>query len=350
MIDNHSSQPQIMKTYLLYGPKDIRLAEKPAPNPEAGQVLVEIKFTGICGSDVHYFNHGFCGRFVPKRPFALGHEFSGIVKQLGSNVQGLSVGDEVAVDPSMPCGACNFCRSGHYNLCLSMKFFGSASCDPHIDGSMGQFVVVPSSNCYVLPEGIDLANASLLEPLSVAMHAVRQVGDISGKSVLITGGGPIGQLILRVARAFGAYKVTMSDVSAYARDFALASGAIAAINPLDEHAWQSDNNYDVVFEASGVPSALANGLEVVRRGGAVVLVGTLPELFSLPGNLIMSKELKLFGSFRFAHVFHDAINMVAAGQINLDGIVTDIYGFDDVPEAMQKALAKENVMKVQIAI
>jgi L-idonate 5-dehydrogenase len=231
-----------------------------------------------------------------------------------------------------------------------MKFFGSASCDPHIDGSMGQFVVVPSSNCHVLPKGIDLSKASLLEPLSVAMHAVRQVGDISGKSVLITGGGPIGQLILRVARAFGAYKVTVSDVSAYARDFALASGAIAAINPLDEHAWQSDNNFDVVFEASGVPSALANGLEVVRRGGAVVLVGTLPELFTLPGNLIMSKELKLHGSFRFAHVFQDAINMLASGQINLDGIVTDIFAFDDVPAAMQKALAKENVMKVQIAV
>ena len=339
-----------MKTYLLYGPKDIRLAEKPAPNPEAGQVLVEIKFTGICGSDLHYFNHGFCGRFVPKRPFALGHEFSGIVREVGSNVQSLSIGDEIAVDPSMPCGSCNHCRSGHYNLCLNMKFFGSASCDPHIDGSMGQYVAVPSSNCYVLPEGIHLAQASLLEPLSVAMHAVRQVGNISGKSVLITGGGPIGQLILRVARAFGAYRVTMSDVNAFARDFALASGANAAINPVDENAWQANGHYDVVIEASGVPSALSNGLEVVRRGGTVVLVGTLPELFSLPGNLIMSKELKLFGSFRFAHVFQDAINMVAAGQINLDGIVTDIYGFDDVPIAMEKALAKDHVMKVQIAV
>ena len=339
-----------MKTYLLYGPKDIRLAEKPAPNPEAGQVLVEIKFTGICGSDLHYFNHGFCGRFVPKRPFALGHEFSGIVREVGSNVQSLSIGDEIAVDPSMPCGSCNHCRSGHYNLCLNMKFFGSASCVPHIDGSMGEFVAVPSSNCYVLPKGIDLAQASLLEPLSVAMHAVRQVGNISGKSVLITGGGPIGQLILRVARAFGAYRVTVSDVNAFARDFALASGANAAINPVDENAWQANGHYDVVIEASGVPSALSNGLEVVRRGGTVVLVGTLPELFSLPGNLIMSKELKLFGSFRFAHVFQDAINMVAAGQINLDGIVTDIYGFDDVPIAMEKALAKDHVMKVQIAV
>ncbi|MFN5021802.1 MAG: L-idonate 5-dehydrogenase [bacterium] len=339
-----------MKTYLLYGPKDIRLADRPVPTLEAGEVLVEIKFTGICGSDLHYFNHGFCGRFVPKHPFALGHEFSGIVRDVGSNVQDLSAGDEIAVDPSMPCGSCNHCRSGHYNLCLYMKFFGSASCDPHIDGSMGQYVVVPSSNCYVLPRGINLSQASLLEPLSVAMHAVRQVGDISGKSVLITGGGPIGQLILRVARALGAYRVTMSDVNAFARDFALASGANAAINPVDEKVWQANEHYDVVIEASGVPSALSNGWEVVRRGGTVVLVGTLPELFSLPGNLIMSKELKLFGSFRFAHVFQDALNMVAAGQINLDGIVTDIYGFDDVPIAMEKALAKENVIKVQIAV
>lgn len=113
-----------MKTYLLYGPKDIRLADRPVPTLEAGEVLVEIKFTGICGSDLHYFNHGFCGRFVPKRPFALGHEFSGIVREVGSNVQGLSTGDEIAVDPSMPCGSCNHCRSGHYNLCFNMKFLG----------------------------------------------------------------------------------------------------------------------------------------------------------------------------------------------------------------------------------
>lgn len=339
-----------MKTYLLYGAKDIRLTEKSIPQPGSGEVLIEPKFIGICGSDVHYFQHGYCGNFVPKRPFALGHEFTGVIHSTGSNVQGLKVGDEVAIDPSMPCGSCKHCRSGHYNLCLSMRYFGSASCDPHIDGAMGQYVVVPAANCYVLPAGMSMEQASLLEPLCVAMHAVKQVDQIAGTSILITGGGPIGQLILRVARAFGAYNVTVSDVNEFAREFSLKSGANSVVNPLEENAWKSFNGFDVVFEASGVPSALANGIQLARRGGSVVLVGTLPDSFSIPGNLIMNRELKLLGSFRFANVFEDAMNMVAEGIINLDGIFTDSYSFDNIPQAMQRALDKDKVMKVQIAI
>ena len=339
-----------MKTYLLYGAKDIRLSEKPVPIPGDDQVLIKPKFTGICGSDVHYFQHGYCGNFIPKRPFALGHEFAGVVDSIGANVIGLKVGDEVAVDPSMPCGSCKHCKSGHYNLCLSMRYFGSASCDPHMDGAMGQYLVVPATNCYILPVGISMAQASLLEPLSVAMHAVKQVDRIAGTSILITGGGPIGQLILRVVRAFGAHDVTVSDVSEFARAFSLKSGANKVVNPLEENAWKYYDGFDIVFEASGAPSALANGIQVTRRGGSVVLVGTLPESFSIPGNLIMNKELKLYGSFRFANVFEDAMNMVAAGIINLDGIVTDTFNFDDIPQAMQHALNKNGVMKVQIEL
>ncbi|MCU0784911.1 MAG: NAD(P)-dependent alcohol dehydrogenase [Verrucomicrobia bacterium] len=338
-----------MKAFLLHGAKDVRLEEKPAPEPGPGQVLLAPKFTGICGSDVHYYQHGYCGRFVPRRPFALGHEFSGEICRVGPGVQGLGVGDEVAVDPSMPCGCCRHCRSGHYNLCLAMKYFGSASCDPHLDGSLAQYVAVPAANCHVLPAGISLAQAALLEPLCVAMHAVRQVEDIAGASVLITGGGPIGQLILRVVRAFGALKVAVSDVNEFDREFALQSGANAVINPLDEAVWKSGAGYDVVFEASGVPSALANGLEVAHRGGSLVLVGTLPEEFSIPGNLIMNRQLKVLGSFRFANVFEKALALVAAGIINLDGIVTATYGFGEVPQAMQRALSKDRVMKVQVA-
>jgi 2-desacetyl-2-hydroxyethyl bacteriochlorophyllide A dehydrogenase len=182
------------------------------------------------------------------------------------------------------------------------------------------------------------------------MHAVKQVDQIAGTSILITGGGPIGQLILRVVRAFGAYNVTVSDVNEFAREFSLKSGANSVVNPLEENAWKSFNGFDVVFEASGVPSALANGIQVARRGGSVVLVGTLPDSFSIPGNLIMNRELKLLGSFRFANVFEDAMNMVAEGIINLDGIFTDSYSFDNIPQAMQRALDKDKVMKVQIAI
>ena len=337
-----------MKAYLLYGPEDIRLEEKPVPEPEAGQVLVEPRFTGICGSDVHYYQHGYCGRFVPKRPFALGHEFSGVVSRIGPEVRGLSVGDEVAVDPCMPCGWCRYCRRGDYNLCLSMKVLGSASCDPHLDGGFGQVVAVPARNCYVLPDGISLSQASLLEPLCVALHAVRLVDDIAGRSVLITGGGPIGQLVLRVVQAFGALRICLSDIDPFARNFAAASGATAVLDPADGPTAAASDDYDIVFEASGVPAALGFGLETIHRGGTLVQIGTLPHEVTLPANLIMAKQLKVLGSFRYANVFETAMNMIVAGAVRLDGIISEVYPFDQVPEAMQRALKKERMVKVQV--
>ncbi|MBU3743090.1 MAG: zinc-binding dehydrogenase [Sediminibacterium sp.] len=231
---------------------------------------------------------------------------------------------------------------------MHMRYFGSASCDPHHDGSMGEFVVAPASNCYVLPPGISLSQASLLEPLCVAMHAVKQVEQIAGKRVLITGGGPIGQLIVRVVKAFGAYSISVSDVSAYARQFAIDSGAQQGIDPMDENAWKQIEPFDIVFEASGNPAALNNGIQVLRRGGTLVLVGTMPETFTISGNAIMSKQLRILGSFRFANVFEDAVKMVAAGIINLEGMITDTFAFSETPIALLRALERKESMKIQI--
>lgn len=337
-----------MKSFLLYGPQDIRLTEKDMPICGPTDVIIQPQYTGICGSDIHYFKDGYCGCFRPKYPFALGHEFSGVVYRVGVAVQTLSVGDAVAVDPSMPCGTCGFCREGQYNLCKNMRFFGSASCDPHQDGSMAEFVVAPASNCFVLPQGISLSQASLLEPLSVAMHAVRRAGPIAGKKVLITGGGPIGQLILRVVKAMGAYSITLSDVSEYARSFAITSGAHFVVNPLDNGPRQQLDPMDIVLEASGNPAALNNGIHALKKGGTLVLVGTMPETFAIDGNAIMSKQLQILGSFRFANVFEDAIRMVAAGIIQLDGMITDTYSFNETPQALQYALTHRERMKIQI--
>jgi L-idonate 5-dehydrogenase len=338
-----------MQAYLLHGPQDLRLTEKPIPDLQPDGVLVRTCFTGICGSDVHYYREGFCGRFVPKHPFALGHEFSGVVRQKGADVDNVNVGDSVAVDPCIPCGRCGHCRGGDYNLCTNMKVLGSASSEPHLDGGLGQFVAVPARNCFVLPEGIDRAQASLLEPLCVALHAVGLAGGIGGRSVLITGGGPIGQLVLRVVRAFGALRTCMSDVDAFARQFASESGATTVLDPADHGALAASEAYDIVFEASGSPAALASALEVIRAGGTLVQIGTLPEVVPVPANLIMTKQLRVFGSFRYAHVFETAMAMVAAGAVSLEGIVSEVYGFERVPEAMQRALKREHIMKVQIA-
>ena len=337
-----------MKSFLLYGPKEVRLAEKPMPSCGPNQVIVQPKFTGICGSDIHYFRDGYCGSFKPKYPFALGHEFSGVINSVGEQVTGLAVGDPVAIDPSMPCRSCNYCRGGMYNLCVNMRFFGSASCDPHQDGSMAEYVLVPARNCYLLPSGISLSQASLLEPLSVAMHAVHRAGSVAGKRVLITGGGPIGQLILRVLEAFGALSITLSDVSNYAREFALLSGATQVVNPMQPAEMHQLESMDIVWEASGNPSALNDGIGALKRGGTLVLVGTMPETFSITGNAIMSKQLNILGSFRFAHVFEEAIRMVAAGIIQLDGLITNTFLFEETPQALQEALTQHERMKIQI--
>ncbi len=281
---------QTMQTYLLHGPEDIRLTEKPKPDLRPDEVLIRTCFTGICGSDVHYYRDGSCGRFVLKRPFALGHEFSGVVSQTGGDVDELKVGDEVAIDPCMPCGQCRYCRSGKINLCSNIRVVGSASCDPHLDGGLGQFVAVQARNCFVLPHGIDLSQASLLEPLCVALHAVRRVDEIAGRSVLVTGGGPIGQLVLRVVQAFGALRTCVSDIDPFARQFAIESGASNVLDPAGMETVAASDGYDVVFEM--------------------------------------------------------AIAMVAAGAIRLDGIISEVYRFDQVPEAMQRAMKKENMVKL----
>ncbi|MDA1044606.1 MAG: zinc-binding dehydrogenase, partial [Verrucomicrobia bacterium] len=184
----------------------------------------------------------------------------------------------------------------------------------------------------------------------VALHAARQVKNIAGATVLITGGGPIGQLVLRVVQTFGALHISVSDVDKFARDFAMESGAHAVINPLEKDAWKDSGGYDIVFEASGAPAAMAASLEVIRRGGALVQIGSLPEDVTLPANLIMTKELTVKGSFRYANVFETAIALVAGGKLDLDGIISRTYSFDKVPEAMKHALSKDRVVKVQVAL
>ncbi|MGL5019326.1 MAG: L-idonate 5-dehydrogenase [Luteolibacter sp.] len=334
-----------MRAFILHGKQDLRRGELTTPAAQPGQVLVQIRRVGICGSDVHYFSHGRVGNFVPKRPFALGHEFAGEVAELGAGVSGFSPGDRVVIDPSQPCGHCQPCRSGRYNLCENMRYFGSASCDPHLDGGFAEFVAVPARNCHLMPEAMTWGEAAMLEPLSVALHATQRAGNLAGASVYVAGGGAIGQLIALAARAFGAAHVTLGDLAEFPRRFAIEQGADAAINPADA---DSDQNFDIVFEAAGSTHALIHGLKAVRRGGIIVQVGTLPPEVPIPANLIMSKELTVTGSFRFAHVFPMALQFAASQRINVAPLISQTFPFDETPQAMALAVSKQGVIKIQI--
>lgn len=259
-----------MRAFVLHGREDLRAAVVDRPRPAPDQALIRVRRAGICGSDVHYFSHGRVGRFAPKRPLVLGHEFAGEVVELGAAAEAGLLGRRVAVDPSIPCGRCACCRGGRYNLCLAMRFFGSASCDPHLDGGFAEFVAVPAANCHPLPDGLSCVEAAMVEPLSVALHAAQRAGGVSGRRVLVTGGGAIGLLIAMAAEAFGATTVALSDPARFARDSALAAGATAVLDAADpafadQAAALSDGGFDVAFEASGAPQALGQALAAARR-------------------------------------------------------------------------------------
>ena len=342
-----------MRAFQLFGKGDLRPADLPRPVAGPGEVVIRVRRAGICGSDVHYFSHGQAGSFVPRRPFVLGHEFAGDVVELGPDVAPALLGARVAVDPSMPCGACEHCRSGRYNLCESMRFYGSASCDPHIDGGFAEYLSAPATNCHVLAPGVGWGEAAMLEPLSVAVHAVNRAGAVAGKSALVTGGGAIGQLVALVLRAFGARLVALSDVADFPRRAALAGGADAGLDAGDPHFESlaqavSPGGFDVVVEAAGSPAALGQALAVIRRGGTIVQVGTLPAQVSLPLNAVMAREISLVGSFRFAHAFPTALGLVESGRLKLEPLISGVYALQDMPQAMRRAVDKHEAIKIQI--
>lgn len=342
-----------MKAFILHGQRDLRAEDVETPRPKAGEVLVKVRRAGICGSDIHYFVHGRVGSFVPKRPFIMGHEISGEITEAGPDVDPATVGRRVAVDPSMPCGFCEFCRGGRYNLCTNMRFYGSASTDPHVDGGFAEYVLAPAVNCHPLPEGLGWAEAAMTEPLSVAVHAVMRSGGVAGKTVLVTGGGAIGQLVALVVRAFGASSVTLADISDYPRslavelgaDFALDAGAADAVERGLEIV---PGGFDVIFEASGSPHAVPMCIELARRGGTIVQVGTLPPTVSAPLNAIMARELNYVGSFRFANVFAVALDLLGSRRIDVSPLINAVFPLAEMGEAMDRAVGKNGVIKVQI--
>ena len=342
-----------MKAYLLHGAKDLRAADLPQPVAGPGEVVIAMRRAGICGSDMHYYSHGQIGSFIPKRPFVLGHEFAGEIVSVGAGVPATRIGARVTVDPSIPCGGCAYCRGGRYNLCLNMRFYGSASCDPHINGGFEECITAPDANCLMVPDTMTWGEAAMIEPLSVAVHAVRRAGNIAGQSVLIIGGGTIGQLTALVARAFGAAMVVLSDIAPAPRQFALVRGVNAVLDGLsDTFAVEAEalvpGGFDVVIEAAGAAQALAQGLPAARRGGTIVQVGTLPASVTLPLNMVMARELNLIGSFRFANVFQSSIDLVASGRIDVKPLITAVYPLAALQAAMDTALAKVGSIKVQV--
>lgn len=342
-----------MKRFRLHGPRLLMLDEVPDPNVGAGDVLVAVSHVGLCGSDKHYFAHGRCGAYVPQAPFALGHEFSGVVAAIGDQVSGVKPGDRVAVDPLLACGQCPMCLSGHANLCSEKRYMGSAAAWPHVDGGLSERVGVPSCNVHPLPSSVELEAAALIEPASVAFHAVRRAGRIAGANVLVVGGGAIGQLILRIVRVLGAARVVLADPIEYNRGFAMQGGADQAVDPqaegvIERFGSQDSCGFDVVLEAAGAESALNMAITLVRKGGVVVQVGTLPDRVSVHANQIMAKEIDLRGSVQYHKAFPEVMALLADERLKINDLITHRFPFAETPAAFAFALDRRDSIKILV--
>jgi L-idonate 5-dehydrogenase len=341
---------ETMNAFYLHGAKDMRPQQTAIPQIDADQVLVKVKSTGICGTDIHYYHHGRNGDFVPERPFILGHECAGEIVDSGAFGATLPVGSRVAIDPAHPCGVCTSCRQGAYNHCPDMRYFGSAASSPPFDGSFRDYVPARAGNCHLIPDDMSFGQAALLEPLSIALHGLGQAGQVAGLRVLITGARPIGQLFGLVARHYGAERLAVSDLRPAALDLAAdlwADFAIRADQP--EQMEEADNTcggFDVVIEASGAAAALQTAYQRCKAGGTIVQVGVQAGPVELPVNLVMQKELTVRGSFRFAHIFAKALDLLATKKLDLQPIVTGTFDFADLVPGLEAALGPDSIKVV----
>ena len=332
---------------VIHGQDDLRVEELPVPEPGPGQALVAVRYGGVCGSDLHYWRHGGVGDFRLKEPMLLGHEVVGTVVAYGApDTSSPAVGTAVAVHPATPCGVCPECADGRRNVCRDTRYLGSAARFPHVQGGFAAQVVVPAEQLRPLPDDLELRRAALAEPLSVALHAVRRAGDVTGRHVLVTGAGPIGCLVVAAAKAAGAERVTVTDLLPTALEYARHAGAdtlVRADDP-DDPGWPAE--VDVAVEASGVAAGLDTCLRLVRRGGVVVQLGMLPPGPSpFAGNLVVSREIELRGAFRFDGEFDEALRLLAA-EPAFDALVSAVVPVQEAESAFELAADRGRSCKV----
>lgn len=345
-----------MQAAVLYGSRDLRIEPRQKPGLDSGMVLLRSRQVGICGSDLHYYEHGYCAAFVPDQPFVLGHEMTAEVEAVAADVWTVKPGMRVTVNPARSCGFCEYCKAGRSNLCSHIIMLGSASTRPPTDGGLAEFVTVRADQCHILPDDVDDSLGAMMEPFAVALHAVKRAGVVSGKRVLVTGAGTVGLAVALAARVFGAVPVAVSDVVAARRAKALEMGADAVLDPMAKDAAEqgralTGDGFDVVFEASGSPVALKSGFDLARPGATVVQIGTLAAGDTpIPASRLMNCEIQYIGSMRYGNVFDEAIRLVASGRLNLRPLVNGIFPLEKSAAAFESAADKKQSIKIQIRL
>lgn len=342
-----------MKTAVMQSKQVLVLEDRPIPVPKGNEVQVKVDYTGVCGSDVHLFQHATCALGSIDEPMVLGHECAGVVSAVGPDVKTLKVGDRVAVEPGVPCWQCDFCKQGKYNLCPSVRFYAAY---PTCDGCFCEYIVHPENMCYKLPDSVSTLEGALLEPLSVGIHAVRNSGVQAGQTVVILGAGCIGLMDLMCMKKAGASRIIVCDVLDNRLELARKLGATHTFNSrdesyIDEIKALTGGGADVVVDAAGIQKTIWQAGLLVKKGGTLLLMAYPPERQgTLPINALINAEVTIKTSFRYRNTYPQAIRMVEEGT-PLKEIVSSVFSLDDIRDAFDKAInEKATVTKCVIKI
>ncbi len=326
--------------------------ERDIPQIQDNEVLVKMEYCGICGSDLHYYESGAIGDFIVKPPFVLGHEAGGIVVEKGKDVHHLEIGDKVALEPGRTCGHCEFCKSGRYNLCPDVIFFAT----PPVDGVFQEYVAHEAGLCFKLPDQMTTMEGGLIEPLAVGFHAANQGGAHLGQIAVVYGSGCIGLTSMMALKAEGVTKVYVVDVMENRLQKALELGADGVINGKTQDVVAAIKELtngagaDLQIETAGAEITTRQAIMAAKKGSTIVLVGySKTGEMTLPLSIALDKELTIKTIFRYRNIYPMAIDAVASGKVDIKSIVSDVFSFDQVQEAMDKSIHnKAEIIKAVI--
>jgi len=334
-----------MKALVMESPRNAVVKEVPYPAPGPKEITIQVKRVGICGTDLHIYQ----GTFMPTYPLIPGHEFAGVVHEVGPGVTRFKAGDRVAVDPSLFCGECDFCLSGRGNHCRSWAAIGDT-----INGAMAEFVKVPEQNAFLMPERMTFAEGAFIEPIACVVHGMNQLRIAVGQSVLLFGAGSIGQLLIQALSHAGAGELVVVDVAESKLRMAIENGATRGLLSSEVESALANrkkhDGFDVVVDATGIPAVIQSQFQYLAPKGTHLQFGVAPQDATITVRPfdIYHMDWKFVGSMAVNHTFQPALQWIAAGRFATNPLVSNVLRLEDVPQFFANGKAAD-VMKVQIA-
>lgn len=331
----------MMRAVIFESAGRVALKTVPCPDPPPDGVLIRVKACGLCGTDVHLYR----GEFPAQYPLIPGHEFAGVIAEVGSQVKGWRVGERVIADPNIACGECYFCRIGQPNHCLQHAAVGVTQ-----DGAFAEFVAVPARNVYRIGENLSFEEAAMVEPLSCVVYGLHRLDLQSGDQVLIMGAGPIGLLLLQGCRYGGAASVTIVDIDPARLQLAQSLGATQTALPAEVERLHEEApyGYDAVVDATGVPSVVESCLRYVKSGGKLLLFGVCPEgsKISISPFEIYRRDIQIIGTFALRHSFDPALALIQNGVVRVKPLLRPMLALDEIPSVFQARARAADTLKI----